>query len=179
MLTGTHVTLRPTRETDLKLLYDVHLDLSNRGDYFPLQLVSESQFIKDFRDTGFLTPERGTLLIIDRDDRIVGRVQYYPTVPYLSELELGYHIFDRAERGKGIASEAIRLLARYLFDTRPVNRLRLIIHTENAASRRLAEKCSFRHESTSRGAWFHGGRYQDVEVYALLREEAASLDPAT
>lgn len=72
MLTGPHVTLRPTREADLKLLYDVHLDLSNRGDYFPLQLVSESQFIKDFRDTGFMTPERGTLLIIDRDDRIVG-----------------------------------------------------------------------------------------------------------
>ena len=178
MLTGTNVTLRPIREADLTFLYDVHQDLSNRGDYFPLQLTSESQFIKDFRDTGFLTPERGTLLII-RDDAIVGRVQYYPTVSYLGEIELGYHIFDRTQRGKGIASEAIRLLARYLFDTRPVNRLRLIIHTDNAASRRVAEKCLFRHEGTSRRAWFHGGRFQDVEVYALLREEAASLDPAT
>lgn len=171
MLAGSHVTLRPTREADLKFLYDVHLDLSNRGDYFPLPIKSEPQFIKEFHETGFWTPERGALLIIEGEGRIVGRVQFYPTVSYLDELELGYHIFDGAERRKGIASEALGLLARYLFDTRPVNRLRLIIHTENVASRRVAEKCSFRHEGTSRGAWFHRGRHQDVEVYALLREE--------
>ncbi len=85
MLAGAHITLRPTREADLKLLYDVHLDLSNRGDFFPLSVTSEPQFIKDFRETGFWTPERGTLLIIDKEDRILGRVQFYPTVSYLSE----------------------------------------------------------------------------------------------
>jgi RimJ/RimL family protein N-acetyltransferase len=159
---------------DLKFLYDVHMDLSNRGDYYPLPVTSEPQFIKEFRETGFWTPERGTLLIVDPEDRILGRVQFYPTVSYLSELELGYHIFDRTERGKGIASEALQLLARYLFDTRPVNRLRLVIHTDNLASRRVAEKCSFRHEGTSRGAWFHRGRFQDVEVYALLRGAVGS-----
>jgi ribosomal-protein-alanine N-acetyltransferase len=178
MLAGNQIKLRLVREADLKLLYEVLQDLSNRGAYYPLSLTSEPQFIRDFRETGFWTPERGTLLIVDSKDIVVGRVLYYPTVPYLSELELGYHLFDTAQAGKGIVTEALRLLVRYLFATRSLNRLRLVIDTENLASRRVAEKCSFRHEGTTRGAWFHQGRYRDVEVYALLRDEAVDLREA-
>lgn len=177
MLQGDQITLRPVRDEDLKHLYEMLQDISNRGEYYPLAVTAEPQFIKEFRETGFWTRDRGTLLIIDGKDRIVGRVLYYPTVPYLNELEIGYHIFDTTQTGKGFASEALRLMTQYLFDTRLLNRLRLVIHTHNIASRRVAEKCSFRHEGTFRGAWFHRGRHHDVEVYALLREEAPRPEP--
>ena len=36
---------------------------------------------------------------------------------------------------------------------KPFNRIRLVILPENAASRRLAEKCGFRHEGTARQAY--------------------------
>ena len=67
--------------------------------------------------------------------------------------------------------EAVNLLVRYLFETKRVNRVRLVIHPENIASRRLAEKCGFRHEGTARGAWYNQGRHQDVEIYAILHED--------
>ena len=51
------------------------------------------------------------------------------------------------------------------------NRIRLVVHPDNAASRRLAEKCGFRHEGTARGAWYHKGKHQDVEIYALLHDD--------
>jgi RimJ/RimL family protein N-acetyltransferase len=70
------------------------------------------------------------------------------------------------------------MLSGYLLATRMVNRLRLVIHTQNAASRRLAERCGYGREGTFRGAWFHQGRHHDVEVYALLREDAIAAGPA-
>lgn len=52
-----------------------------------------------------------------------------------------------------------------------VNRIRLVIHPGNTASRRLAEKCGFRHEGTARGAWYNKGRHHDVEIYAILHDD--------
>jgi RimJ/RimL family protein N-acetyltransferase len=52
-----------------------------------------------------------------------------------------------------------------------MNRIRLIIHPDNAPSRRVADKCGFRHEGTARGAWFSKGKHHDVEVYAVLRRD--------
>lgn len=35
MLKGKSIILRPVRETDIDPLYMYHLDIDNRGDYFP------------------------------------------------------------------------------------------------------------------------------------------------
>ena len=88
---------------------------------------------------------------------------------YLDAFELSYLLYDAAARGQGIVTEAVRLLTGHLFDTRKFNRLQLIIHPGNAASRRVAEKNGFAHEGTMHGAWYHRGCYHDVEVYARLR----------
>ena len=73
--------------------------------------------------------------------------------------------------GKGITTEAVTLLVRYLFETKRMNRIRLVIHPDNTASRRVAEKCGFRHEGTARGAWYNNGRHHNVEIYAILHDE--------
>jgi RimJ/RimL family protein N-acetyltransferase len=102
---------------------------------------------------------------------MIGYIEFFKTVNYLDEYEIGYLIFQPEHRGKGATTEALNLMVRYLFETKRMNRLRLIIHPDNAASRRVAEKCGFRHEGTARGAWFNKGKHQDVEVYAILRDE--------
>jgi ribosomal-protein-alanine N-acetyltransferase len=48
--------------------------------------------------------------------------------------------------------------------------------TGNTGSKRVAEKCGYRFEGVARGAVFHRGVYQDMEVYSILREEASSWD---
>ena len=48
---------------------------------------------------------------------------------------------------------------------------RLVINPDNTASRRVAEKCGFRHEGTARGAWYNNGRHHNVEIYAILHDE--------
>lgn len=60
----------------------------------------------------------------------------------------------------------------YLFAVKKQERIQLVIVPENAASRRIAEKCGFTLEGTARGAFFNGGRNQDVLVYSLLRSDS-------
>jgi RimJ/RimL family protein N-acetyltransferase len=171
MLNGSLISLRPVREDDLALLYTIHADIDNRGEFYPRTIQSEPSFRRKYQENGLWTADEGTLVIVSGDDEIVGNVGFFKTVDYLDELELGYHIFDPKNRGKGFASEAVKLLVRYLFETNKVNRIRLNIHPENFASRSLAERCGFRHEGTARGAWYNRGRHHDVEVYAILHSD--------
>ncbi len=171
MLQGTVIRLRPVRESDLDLVYAFHVDIANRGEYFPIGVVSETRFRGDFRESGLWTDDHGTLLIVDGQDAILGHIEFFRTLSYLDELELGYQLYSPEHAGRGIASEAVRLMTGYLFDRTKFNRIRLVIHPDNLASRRIAEKCGYRHEGVARGAWFHRGRNHDVEIYAIVRED--------
>lgn len=171
MLKGKSIQLRPVRESDLQELYTRHIDLANRGDFFPLGFLSEIEFRRRFEKNGFWEKEEGLLLIVSEAGNMLGHIEFFKTVNYLDELELSYQIYDQAERGHGYATEAVNLLARYLFGRQKTNRIRLIIHPENCASRRVAEKCGFTLEGIARSAWYHLGISHDVEVYAILHDE--------
>lgn len=176
MLKGEKTTLRPVRESDLERLYDFHQDISNRGAYFPAGVIPEPIFQKKFRESGFWGDDNGMLLIIAGDNEIIGHIEFFQTVSYLDELELSYHIYTHKHRGQGIATEGVKLMTGYLFNTKQNNRIRLIIHPENVASKRVAGKCGYKLEGVARGAWFHRGKSRDVEVYALLRNEYYESD---
>src|SRR5690554_3984679 len=169
MLNGNAIHLRPVRQADLEELYQRHVEVINRGDFFPVGIISESKFRRRFEERGFWSEDEGLLLIIAASGNIVGHIEFFKTVNYLDELELSYQIYEQADRGQGYATEAVSLLVRYLFGRLKANRIRLIIHPDNRASCRVAEKCGFAHEGTARGAWYHRGKNHDVEVYALLR----------
>jgi len=171
MLKGESITLRPVREIDLDQLYVYHLDIDNRGDYFPRGILAQPAFRKQFQETGFWSKDDGMLIIVSSNEEILGHIEFFKTVNYLDEYELSYQIYTAEQRGKGITTEAVKLLVRYLFETKRVNRIRLVIHPDNLASRRLAEKCGFKHEGTARGAWYNKGTHQDVEIYAILHED--------
>lgn len=175
MLRGKSIQLRPVRRSDLEEVYTRHIDIANRGDFFPLGFASESEFRRRFDDNGFWEKEKGMLLIVDEAERIVGHIEFFKTVGYLDELELSYQIYEQAERGQGYTTEAVTLMARYLFGRLKINRIRLIIHPGNLASCRVAEKCGFTHEGVARGAWYHLGVNHDVVVYAILRNEVKTV----
>jgi len=70
-------------------------------------------------------------------------------------------------------------LVDYLFGRKRTNRMQLNIHPDNTASKRVAEKCGFRFEGLMRGCWFHQGKYHDLEIWSLLRDEAAHRPNST
>jgi RimJ/RimL family protein N-acetyltransferase len=174
MIRGKNITLRTVRETDLDALYTALSDLASRGDYFPLSLMSETAFKREFHAHGFWSNDSGRLLICNAEDRMLGSIWYFQAVPYYDGLEIGYQLFDVGRRNTGVMTEALSLLAHYLFASRKLNRLQLAIMRSNVASKRVAEKCGFTFEGVARGAIFHRGANHDLEIYALLREDLAS-----
>jgi [ribosomal protein S5]-alanine N-acetyltransferase len=170
MLHGDLLRLRPVQERDLDTLYSRLNDLEQRGSYFPLGLHSEPKFRRDFEKDGFWTTDEG-MLIIDANDEIAGEIEFFPITHYLVGYELSYLIFGEEHSGKGYATEAVELLTEYLFARLRINRLQLNIHPNNQASRRVATKAGYVLEGVMRGCWFHGGEYQDLEIWSILRDE--------
>ncbi len=171
MLHGTSVTLRQVRESDLDALYDAHTDIRNRGRYYPLGVLSQSAFRRDFAEHGFWQKTEGTLLLVTPEDEVAGHVEFFRPVGYWDAFELGYQLHDERFAGRGLVTEAVQLLIDHLFGAKKEHRIQLVIVPENLASRRIADKCGFVLEGTVRGAFFNDGRNQDVLLYSLVRTD--------
>jgi ribosomal-protein-alanine N-acetyltransferase len=165
VLHGERIGLRLVRESDLNTLYEMLTNLDTRGSYFPLGVTSEPNLRAEFNKKGFWDREEGMLLMVDKEGQIVGEIEYFPITHYLQGYEISYQLFGTQYSGKGYTTEAVNLLVGCLFGRKRVNRMQLNIHPENAASKKVAEKCGFIFEGIMRDCWFHQGEFQDLEVW--------------
>ncbi|HEX6868204.1 MAG TPA: GNAT family protein [Candidatus Limnocylindrales bacterium] len=74
-------------------------------------------------------------------------------------------------RGHGYGVEAQTQLARFLFETTPVNRIEAQTDIDNVAEQRALEKAGFIREGLIRGSQFRAGAYHDLVSYSILRDE--------
>jgi RimJ/RimL family protein N-acetyltransferase len=137
----------------------------------PMTELARAQ--KVHKETGFWTPKAGAAAIESLDDsRLIGTLQFYGAGPGIHGLEIGYILHDEADRGKGYASEALRLFSDLLFAQHPeCHRLQLIIETWNDASARLAENCGYASEGILRKAGYSSpDQPADCFVYSRVRD---------
>ena len=88
--------------------------------------------------------------------QMVGRIEFFPHGRLLgAPSSSSYQLYDEAHTSRGYTTEAVPLLVDYLFGAQKKHRVQLVIVPENAASRRIAEKCGFIHEGRIRGAFFN------------------------
>jgi RimJ/RimL family protein N-acetyltransferase len=83
------------------------------------------------------------------------------------EVELGYIVAPDA-RGRGVATEALGLLTDWAFGALGALRITLIVDAENAASRRVAERCGYVYEGTLRSSHLKQGIRIDAEIWSKL-----------
>ena len=171
MLSGERIELRPIRERDMPAFTEAHVNIRNRGAFFPLGVLSEPVLQRRFAENGFWEREEGTLLIWGRDQELLGHIEFFKPVSYWDAFELSYQLYDERHAGHGYTTEAVQLLVDYLFATKKQHRIHLVIVPGNAASRKIAEKCGFILEGTVRGAFFNAGTNHDVVLYSLLRTD--------
>lgn len=81
--------------------------------------------------------------------------------------ELGYIVVPAA-RGRGVATEALRLLTDWGFTERGLVRLELLISVENTASIRVAERAGYVREGVLRSLFVKDGRREDHELWSCL-----------
>ena len=78
---------------------------------------------------------------------------------------------DRSYWGKGLGSETMRLRTAYGFQHLGLEKLKSSAFADNAGSRRSLEKAGYRQSGLERREIFRDGRWHDIVLYEVLREE--------
>ncbi|MBN2566306.1 MAG: GNAT family N-acetyltransferase [Candidatus Eisenbacteria bacterium] len=102
------------------------------------------------------------------EDRLIGHIKYAYVRQYLGVI--GYHLHIDFWN-KGIMTEVLRAVVRFLYESTDAYRLQATVHSEHGASARVLEKVGFKREGLLRGRAFWHGRFCDLYMYALLRGE--------
>lgn len=89
--------------------------------------------------------------------------------------ELGYWI-GKPYWGQGYATEAAARVLQYGFDTLQLNRVSARHLVRNPASGRVMQNIGMQYEGTLRQAVVKWDRYEDLNVYGLLRDEWQQLE---
>jgi diamine N-acetyltransferase len=85
--------------------------------------------------------------------------------------EFGIMIGEKSYWNKGYGTEAVRLLCQHGFQTLNLNRIYLRVLESNPRAIRAYEKAGFTHEGRQRQAEYRDGKYIDMLVMSMLKEE--------
>lgn len=114
---------------------------------------------------------RPEFAIVERSGRLIGAVRLWRISPRNRSAMLTIFIGDKSRWGKGYGTDALRLVLRHAFGPMELHRVELHVFDFNHRAIRSYEKAGFVQEGTRRQALFRDGRYHDILVMGVLREE--------
>jgi RimJ/RimL family protein N-acetyltransferase len=82
-------------------------------------------------------------------------------------VELGYMVAPEA-RGRGVATEALRLATEWAFSELGAERIELLIAVDNPGSKLVAERCGYHREGVLRSVFLKQGVRRDMEIWSRL-----------
>jgi RimJ/RimL family protein N-acetyltransferase len=89
---------------------------------------------------------------------------------------IGITIGEKELWGQGFGTDAMNALVDFGFGQLRMERLWLEVYDFNTRARRSYEKCGFVLEGTERHAIFKLGRFHDVQLMSILRDEWLALE---
>lgn len=109
-------------------------------------------------------------IIEKKTNRLVGTIGYMDYNEDNASVEVGYSLARWLWNG-GYMTEALRRVIVYTFEAMDVNRIEAQHELSNPASGRVMEKCGMRKEGELRQRLYNKGRFVDVALYAILKED--------
>ena len=105
------------------------------------------------------------------DNKVVGSIGVFRQENiHRQTAELGYYIAEEYW-GKGIMTEAVKQICKYVFDKSDIVRIYAEPFAHNMASCRVLEKAGFQYEGTLRSNAVKNGKVIDMKMYSLLKSE--------
>lgn len=165
------VVLSAVAESDLPMLERFLTDPEATGPFQWMGWSDPGRVRRLWSEHGFLGEDLGRLVVAVGDERL-GFVAWRKVATSRSSYHwnVGAQLLPEA-RGRGIGTQAQRLLVRELFATTPVVRLEADTEADNIAEQRSLEKCGFTREGVQRSVVFRAGQWRDVVRYSILRDE--------
>ena len=103
-------------------------------------------------------------------DRLVGTIGYMDFNEDNATVEVGYSLARWMWNG-GYMTEALSRVIAYTFDAMDINRIEAQHELDNPSSGRVMDKCGMLKEGVMRQRLYNKGRYVDVALYAILKED--------
>ncbi|WP_316520629.1 GNAT family N-acetyltransferase [Kitasatospora brasiliensis] len=177
-MSDDRVSLRPVAAADLPALDAMLNDPEAPGEFQWFGWRDPQRFSRQWAENGLLGEGQWVLAVAVRDEYCgfvaATRMGPRPVAPYWS---LGAQLV-RAARGRGIGTQAQRLLVDYMFAHTPTMRLEADTEAGNLAEQRVLEKLGFTREGVQRAGTFRGGEWRDVVRYGLLRTDPRPQGPS-
>ncbi len=176
MLEGKIVRLRALELGDLERDFtwindpDVTRYLEAR---YPISRAEEERWLRDHPPNDFAN---GVFFAIETKDGVhIGNIDLMRVNPEDRKAGLGIMIGDKEYWSNGYGTDAIVTLLRFGFDEMNLNRVWLHVFDFNQRAQACYKKCGFTEEGRLRQHYFSMGRYWDVLVMGVLRQEFEAL----
>jgi RimJ/RimL family protein N-acetyltransferase len=173
-LSDGHITLRLPAAKDERAVFDACQDPEIRR-WIPIPDPYRREHAHDWitqAEPGWSTGDHCDLVIADAStDGLLGAIGLRAIE--VGRTSIGYWVIP-AERKRGVATDAVRLLGHWALRSLGLRRLELYHFVGNDASGRVAEKVGFQREGTLRAYVVLRGEPLDCVMYSLLPSEVAS-----
>lgn len=177
-LTDGELLLRPLERGDRDALYAAVLEsIPQISPWLPWchpgYAISETEAYIESCITAWAQQSHFPLAIFDaRDGRYFGGTGVNHIERTNRVCNVGYWVRTSATR-RGIAPKAVRLVARFAFETLQMSRIEIVARLENTRSRRVAEKSGAKFEAIARNRIVQHNRAYDAALYSLIPADLA------
>jgi RimJ/RimL family protein N-acetyltransferase len=164
MLEDDVVRLRPFEESDVPAIVDACQDPE-----IPRWTAVPSSYTEADARAWLASDEEESFAVVDRaSGELLGSIG----VRYLDGGigEVGYWV-KREARGRGVATRALGLVARWALVKKRLGRFQLRADVANEPSQRVAEKAGFVREGVLRSALAFKDERHDVVMYSLVPDD--------
>jgi RimJ/RimL family protein N-acetyltransferase len=179
MIFGERIRLRAIERDDLPIFVKWINDPDIKqgiGIYLPYSMVDE----EDWFDAMQKRPASEHNLAIELKEvtsqgeetwKLIGTCGFFNHDQRNASAEFGIMIGVKSYWDKGYGTEAVRLLAKHGFNTINLHRIYLRVLETNPRAIHAYEKAGFTHEGRQRQADFKDGKYLDLLVMSMLKNE--------
>ncbi len=171
MITGSQIALVPLTLADLPILWRW---INHRDQVLlnaPYKPVSEQQHHAWFE----AIQQRQDVVIFGirllKTGKLIGSCQLHNINSIHRIAELQIRLGEVSERNHGHGSQAVRLLLDFGFTDLNLHRVYLHVFSTNASAIRMYEKVGFVQEGILRKAAHINGKYVDVVLMGILRDD--------
>lgn len=171
------VYLRAMEPSDLTFLNQLHNDDEiNRNTAGNKYFVS-SEYDRDWLDDKMRKTHTQLYLMVclKETKESIGYLSLSEIDHWNKKLFLSGYTIMSSYAGKGYATEAVKLIIRYAFEEMGMNRIKSMYLDDNETSFHVGEKLGFVLEGTLRDFVYKGGRYHDVRICSILRNDYECL----
>lgn len=173
------ITLRPFLDEDLPFLERLATDPDALGPFEWAGFTDAHARRRRWETDGYVGQTSTAVAVVRPGHGVIGIASWEVRTrggPVGACYEIGLALLPE-HRGQGFGTLGQRLLVEHLFRFTLANRLEAQTDAENIAEQQALERIGFQREGVLRGVRFRHGKWRDMMIYGLLRDEAAALAP--